>query len=128
MHFKGGKGIAATAGLIISYSFQIQYGWSYTVFGIIIFFGIFFTTHYVSLGSIAVYVALMVGTVISGELGLFNFPVDVNRALLIEYYVVMLVLAAMAILRHKANIQRLLSGTERKTYLGAKPEIDVNNK
>ena len=44
MHFKGGKGIAATAGLILSFH---PY---FIVMGVAVFFGIFFATHLVSLG------------------------------------------------------------------------------
>ena len=52
--FKGGKGIAATAGLILAFH---PY---FIVMGVAVFFGIFFTTHYVSLGSLLVYVGLMI--------------------------------------------------------------------
>ena len=41
--FKGGKGMACTAGLMFSFD-----PW-FTLVGLIVFFGIFFTTHYVSL-------------------------------------------------------------------------------
>ena len=46
LHFKGGKGIAATAGMILSF-----HPWLIPM-GVILFFGTFFTTHYVSLGSL----------------------------------------------------------------------------
>ena len=42
--FKGGKGIAATAGLILAFHP------TFLPVGVLVFFGIFFTTHYVSLG------------------------------------------------------------------------------
>ena len=48
LQFHGGKGIAATAGLVLSFDPIMS------VLGIITFFGIFFTTHYVSLGSLLV--------------------------------------------------------------------------
>ena len=50
LNFRGGKGIAATAGLVIS----LRPG-SWLILGMITFFGIFFATHYVSLGSLSVY-------------------------------------------------------------------------
>ena len=48
LHFRGGKGIAATAGLILSFHI------AFLPMGVIIFFGTFFLTHYVSLGSLLV--------------------------------------------------------------------------
>lgn len=128
MHFKGGKGIAATAGLAISYCFQVKHGWLFAVIGLLIFFTVFFITHYVSLGSILGYTWVFVCAIIMGELGAYGFPEGSNRALLTEYYIVMFILSMMAIIRHKENIKRLIAGNERKTYLKGKPEIDVNNK
>ena len=61
MHFKGGKGIAATAGMVLSF-----HPW-FVVTGVIMFFATFFTTHYVSLGSLLVYTLLMIQLVISGD-------------------------------------------------------------
>ncbi len=126
MHFKGGKGIAATAGLAISYCFQIKHGWVFAGIGLFIFFSVFFITHYVSLGSILGYTWVFICSIIMGELGFYNFPAQSNRALLIEYYAVMFVLSLMAIIRHKENIKRLIAGNERKTYLKGKPEIDLS--
>ena len=51
-----------------------------------------------------------------------------SRSLLTEYYIVMVLLAAMAVYRHKENIKRLIAGNERKTYIGAKPEIEKDKK
>lgn len=128
MHFKGGKGIAATAGLAISYCFQVKHGWTFAVFGLLIFFTVFFITHYVSLGSIMGYSWVFVCAIIMGQKGAYNFPAESNAALLTEYYIVMLILTLMAIVRHKENIKRLIAGTERKTYLKGKPEIDIQDK
>lgn len=38
-----------------------------TVLGIITFFGIFFTTHYVSLGSLLVYAGIMIEVLVLGQ-------------------------------------------------------------
>ncbi len=65
MHFKGGKGIAATAGMVLSF-----HPW-FVVTGVVVFFTAFFTTHYVSLGSLLVYTLLIIQLVISGQMGLF---------------------------------------------------------
>ena len=125
MNFKGGKGIAATAGLAISYCFQIRHGWTFAGIGLLVFFSVFFITHYVSLGSILGYTWVFICSIIMGEMGAYGFPEGSNRALLTEYYIIMFALSLMAIIRHKENIKRLIAGNERKTYLRGKPEIEV---
>ncbi len=128
MNFKGGKGIASTAGLAISYCFQVKYGWVPLVVGMSCFLLIFFTTHYVSLGSIVGYLSFFISVIVIGELGVFNFPAESNRLLLTEYYALLAFLTGMAIFRHRENIKRLIAGNERKTYLHSKPEVDVDKK
>ena len=112
LNFRGGKGIAATAGLVLSFHPVMA------VLGIITFFGIFFTTHYVSLGSLVVYAGLMIEIVVFGQMGWF----DLSQPNLIELYVLMALLTALAYWKHRGNIKRLLSGTERKTYLTKKSQ------
>lgn len=110
LHFKGGKGIAATAGLILSFH-------PYLIpMGVILFFGAFFTTHYVSLGSLLVYAGFFIEMIVLGQMGFFGM----SQTLLIEMYVISGGLTIMAYYKHKDNIKRLLSGTERKTYLSHK--------
>ena len=107
LKFKGGKRIAATAGLILSFH-------PYLIpMGVILFFGAFFITHYVSLGSLLVYAGFLIETVILGQMGVFGM----TQALLNEMYAILALLTAMAYWKHRENIKRLLSGTERKTYL-----------
>lgn len=114
LKFKGGKGIAATAGMILSFH-------PYLIpMGVIIFFGIFFTTHYVSLGSLLVYAGFMIELVVLGQAGTFGMP----QAALNEMYAVAGFLTVMAYWKHKDNIKRLLSGTERKTYLTHKNKAE----
>ena len=111
MGFKGGKGIAATAGFVLSFHP------TFIPVGILLFFGPFFITHYVSLGSLLVYVGFVTQLIISGQLGLFG---DMSQAHLIEMYVVAFLLAVMAFWKHRANIVRLIHGEENKTYLSKK--------
>lgn len=105
--FKGGKGIAATAGLILSFH------WTFIPVGVVMFFGAFLFTHYVSLGSMLVYVGFMTQMVISGQMGLFGM----DQCTLLELYGVSAFLTIMAIWKHRENIKRLVKGCERKTYL-----------
>ena len=114
--FKGGKGIAATAGLILAFH---PY---FIVMGVAVFFGIFFTTHYVSLGSLLVYVGLMIEMVVCGQMGLFA---GMSQIQLYEMYGITAFLAIMAYWKHRENIVRLLHGTERKTYLTKKNKVNA---
>ncbi len=108
LNFKGGKGIAATAGLILSFHP------TFLPVGVIMFFGAFLLTHYVSLGSLLVYAAFIIQIVVSGQLGLFG---GMTQAELTEMYGIALFLTIMAYYKHWENIKRLIKGEERKTYL-----------
>ena len=107
LHFKGGKGIAATAGLILSFH---PY---FIPMGVVLFFGAFLTPHYVSLGSLLVYAGFMIELVVLGQLGVFGM----GQAALTELYIIGAFLTIMAYWKHRENIKRLLHGNERKTYL-----------
>lgn len=119
MNFKGGKGIAATAGLILSFH---PY---FIVMGVVVFFGIFLTTHYVSLGSLLVYLGFVIEMVVCGQMGIFA---GATQAQLNEMYLLSVLLMAMAYWRHKENILRLAHGNERKTYLLKKNRPDNGEK
>jgi len=115
LHFKGGKGIAATAGLIISM------GPLYFVVHLTVFCLAFFTTHFVSLGSILVYITFFILTIICGQSGYFNsVEVIISQPVLTEMYIVIFVMTVMAILKHRKNITRLLNHEESKVYLSNK--------
>lgn len=110
--FKGGKGIACTAGLIIFFH-------PYMIIPqIITFFGTFLITHYVSLGSLLVELVLIAEMIIFGQMGLWNMA----QPALNELYIVTVLLAVLAFWEHRANIARLIHKNERKTYLSKKSE------
>jgi glycerol-3-phosphate acyltransferase PlsY len=111
LRFKGGKGIAATGGMILSFHPL------FIPVGVVMFFGAFLITHYVSLGSLFVYTGFIVQMVIWGQMGLFP---GMTAPLLYEMYFVTGALTVMAFYLHRGNIARLLDGTERKTYLRKK--------
>ncbi|MBO4750631.1 MAG: glycerol-3-phosphate 1-O-acyltransferase PlsY [Lachnospiraceae bacterium] len=111
MNFKGGKGIAATAGMMIAFD-----PW-FTLVGVITFFGLFFITHLVSLCSVVTYLVLFLMMIICGQCGYFD---GFTQANVIEAYILFLLLTALAIWKHRENIVRLIKGTERKTYLSKK--------
>lgn len=111
MHFKGGKGMAATAGMIIAFD------WRFVIIGLILFFGSFFITHYVSLGTLLVNAGFVIEMVVFGQMGWLG---EIQQAVLIEMYVITAALAAMTFIKHHANIVRLAHGEESKTYLSRK--------
>ena len=115
MNFKGGKGIAATAGLIASLHP------SFIPVGLVLFFGTLSLTHFVSLGSLLVYAGLMIQLVLSGQFGLFE---DMTQIQLNEMYIVGAFLTVMAYWKHRENIKKLLKGNERKTYLFKQNKLD----
>lgn len=108
LQFRGGKGIAATAGMIIAFG-----DWRLILVGILSFFIPFLLTHYVSLGSLLLSSEFLVGMILCGQLGDYGM----GQTALHEMYLVTALLTAMAFFKHRGNIGRLLRGVERKTYL-----------
>ncbi len=115
MQFKGGKGIASTFGLILSF-----HPW-FIPMGFVMFLGAFLTTHFVSLGSLLIYAGFVVQMIIMGQTGNLG---DLSQGMLNEMYIIAFLLMAMAYWKHRENIKRLLTGTERKTYLFKKNKVD----
>ena len=111
MNFKGGKGIAATSGVIIAIG-----DWRIIVVCLALFIAAVAITRYVSLGSLLVVTAFIVMWLIFGQLGMLPLT---GRALY-ESYILVAIFVLMAYIRHKANIVRLIKGTENK--LGQKKE------
>lgn len=105
LKFKGGKGIAATAGFIIAFG-----TWPMIPIGLVVFFGTVLITKYVSLGSILLMISFYIELILFGQLGWYG----VDGILLIEIYILGFVFVALAIIRHRANIVRLMNGTENK--------------
>lgn len=104
MQFKGGKGVASMIGLFAAFDFKIL-----AICGIpaLILLAI---TRYVSLASIT-YMTLLIIVV-----SVFFAPISGWEVIAITAF-----LALLNIYRHKANIQRLLKGCERK--IGEKAEV-----
>lgn len=110
MEFRGGKGIAASVGMIIAFD------WRIFLVCAVIFFALFFTTHYVSLCSLSAYAAAFILVLVFGQMGKYGM----DQPHTIELYIVMAVLTGMAFYRHRANIGRLIHGTEGKVFLSSK--------
>ncbi|MBP3722894.1 MAG: glycerol-3-phosphate 1-O-acyltransferase PlsY [Selenomonadaceae bacterium] len=94
LKFKGGKGVATGLGVIAMLMGKV------TIIVFLIWFAIVYFTRYVSLGSCvaAAFVPILAYV--------FNEPS--------EFVIFGVVVAVLIIVRHKANIERLLNGTESK--------------
>ncbi len=102
LKFKGGKGIATTAGVFLALA-----PWALLVALVVFILAILFTK-YVSVGSIAGAIALPATVWIMSPQNLF-------------LCIVTTALGVLAIYKHKSNIQRLMAGTENR--LGKKSSI-----
>ena len=110
LNFKGGKGIAVTSGLIL------MMDWRITILCLIAFALTVGLTRYVSLGSLVITALFMISWIFLGQTG----RLALTPAHLLESYVLVFLIVAMAYWRHRANIKRLIAGTESK--IGQKKE------
>jgi acyl phosphate:glycerol-3-phosphate acyltransferase len=99
LHFKGGKGIATTAGVLAA-----LVPWT-LVISLSLWIVVFALTRYVSLASITASFSLPFATWLSG----YSLTLILITA----------AMGVLAIYKHKGNIERLLHGTESR--FGAKP-------
>ena len=110
LKFKGGKGIACTAGVAFAVCPQ----------AVPVCFAAFllclWLTRYVSLGSILMAALFIIQVIEFNWMGALGLPAE-N---IIEYDILAAIFGILAIWRHKANIERLLAGTENK--VGSKKE------
>lgn len=104
LKFKGGKGIACTAGFILACYIQIA------PVCLVLFAGAVLITKYVSLGSILVAFSFYLQLVIFTKTGI----ISVSDSCLTEVYVIGAIFSLMALWRHRENIKRLLRGTENR--------------
>lgn len=114
LKFKGGKGIAASGGMMLGlHPF-------FALLGIITFASAFTLTHYVSVGSLFMYTSFLIEVIVFGQLGYFHIP----TAQLTEIYIIMVLLTVEAYYKHIPNIKRLIHKEEGKIYLFKKPDND----
>ena len=108
--FKGGKGVASTAGIILALDIRIA------VVCLIVFIITVAITRYVSLGSIFV-MFILIG--MSHFLVKFSYGFG-EGASPMEFRILTAAVGLLSIFMHRANIKRLLNGTENK--IGKKVE------
>ena len=102
--FKGGKGVASTAGIIMALDYRIAF------VCLAVFILIVAITRYVSLASIVVMIIFI---------GMSHMLVKTNYGFTdgsspMEFRLLIVIIGFLSIFMHRANIKRLLSGTENK--------------
>lgn len=107
MKFKGGKGVACTAGFILAFYPPMA------PVCLLLFILVVALTKYVSLGSILVGICFFIQLLLYGQLGHLGIRGD----LLPEAYALGAAFMLLILGRHHANIRRLLGGTENKFSL-----------
>lgn len=111
MGFKGGKGIAASSGVILSlWDFKLS------VIALITFVLVTVITKYVSVGSLTMMAGFFIEFIIFNELGILGFHNNIHFTgnIRIEVYFIVFIISALAFIKHKANIKRLINGNERR--------------
>ena len=111
--FRGGKGIAATGGVILGFLDPVL-----IVIAILSFFIIVPITRYVSVGSILMVTTFAISYTVSACMGRYPFVLSdpTSKEAMIESCVIVIFLAGMAVYRHRANIQRLINHEENKLF------------
>ena len=109
MKFKGGKGIAATAGLLLSTTTPVM-----VLICLAVFVSIVAATRYVSVGSLVVVIIYLFEIIYQGETGAYGM----EAGYLYEMYGIAAFLMLLAFYKHRENIRRLLKGTENKISVG----------
>ena len=110
LKFRGGKGIAAMAGVMTAMDIRIS------LVCLVIFSGTVFLPRYVSLGSILISLTFFLMNAAFCLAGYYT----VAPAGRTEFVIITLVIVLLAIGRHHANIRRLLTGTENRISIPKK--------
>lgn len=113
LNFKGGKGIAATGGIICA-----LLDWRILLICLLAFVLPIAVTRYVSLGSLLVETVLLVLWLIWGR----SLTPVLSEACYLEATVILVLIVILAFWRHRANISRLIHGNENKLSFHKKTE------
>ena len=106
--FKGGKGIATSSGVLIAFFPALIV----LVMGLV-WVGVFYFGRFVSLASILAAISLPIAVALLGPFtGVKDYWVALGFSTLI---------AALAVWRHRTNIERLIKGTESRFTTKTKP-------
>lgn len=107
MGFKGGKGIAASSGVVFS-----LLDLKLSVLAVCTFAVIALISKYVSLASMCMMIGFFGEFIAFTELDMLK-PIA-GSEYRVEAYILVFFMAALAVFKHRSNIVRLINGTERK--------------
>lgn len=104
MKFRGGKGIACTGATLLAFDLP------YALCLLCVFLLVVALTRYVSVGSLTAVAVFFLSCLFLGETGWLPF----TQAVFWQVAVVTGIMTVLAFFMHRANIKRLLNGTENK--------------
>lgn len=108
MNFRGGKGVAVTAGMVIAFGDM-----RLILIGILCFFLPAYLSHHISVGSLCLASSFLIGIIVLGQMGTFGL----GPSQLTEMYLITAGMTALTFYQHRENIVRLINGTESKVWV-----------
>lgn len=111
MGFKGGKGIAASSGVILGLG-----DLKLTLIALCTFVIVTSVSKYVSVGSLTMMAGFVIEFIIFNQMKILGMRNNIylQGTLKNESYLLVFCISALAFYKHRANIKRLLDGNERK--------------
>ena len=102
IHFKGGKGIAVTAGVTVAIAIHHPLYW---ILALLLFIIIVVITRYVSVGSLCVP---------AWSIPVYVLIYERSNEYLVPVLIISFIYTILAFIKHSTNIKRLINGTENK--------------
>lgn len=104
IHFKGGKGIAVTAGVTVAIAIHHPLYW---ILALLLFIIIVVITRYVSVGSLCVP---------AWSIPVYVLIYERSNEYLVLVLIISFIYTILAFIKHSTNIKRLINGTENKLF------------
>lgn len=104
IHFKGGKGIAVTAGVTVAIAIHHPLYW---ILALLLFIIIVVITRYVSVGSLCVP---------AWSIPVYVLIYERSNEYLVSVLIISFIYTILAFIKHSTNIKRLINGTENKLF------------
>lgn len=110
IHFKGGKGIAVTAGVTVAIAIHHPLYW---ILALLLFIIIVVITRYVSVGSLCVP---------AWSIPVYVLIYERSNEYLVPVLIISFIYTILAFIKHSTNIKRLINGTENKLFENKKKD------